>query len=72
MICVFIIWRELPKARPNLWIYKYYDVILFSEKEKKHLYFTKISFIFLSIILYFINTSAFMTAWKINKMQLYY
>ena len=29
-----------------LWIYKYYDVILFSEKEKKHLYFTKISFIY--------------------------
>ena len=28
------------------WIYKYYDVILFFWKRRKHLYFTKISFIY--------------------------
>ena len=56
-----------------LWIYKYYDVILFSEKEESTSILLKfLLFIICNIILYFINTSAFMTAWKINKMQLYY
>ena len=51
-----------------LWIYGYYDVIIFSEKEKSTSFLLK----FLLFIIFEYNTSAFMTAWKINKMKLYY
>ena len=56
-----------------LWIYKYYDVILFSEKEKS----TSILLKFLLFIICEYNLILYKytnchDSMKINKMQLYY